>query len=475
MNGPIRRVVYALFVGLGLLLLSTTYIQAVAASRYRTDPANSRVLIAESEKERGAIVDRSGVILAMSEETSATRRSFTRKYPLGAVTAHPVGYSTVLFGETGIEAAFSARLRSRQDLTISDLLMAMFGRDLRPQSLRLSLDVVLQELAGEALGDRLGAVVAIDPKTGAILAWVSQPGFDPSRIPDPAYASEMEADPTAPLVDRARWATYPPASTFKLIVAAEALESGVADAETTFPDLAGLELPGSTFVLRNAGEGTCDGGGEVTLHTAIVKSCNIPLAGLAMTLGSDAIASRASLFGFGEALPFDLPTVPSVFPDYSTDPAALAQAGIGERDVRATPLQMALVAAAIANDGVVMEPFLIDAIFDSEGDPLDQTLPTALGRAMTPATADILTEMMVEVVERGTGTRARLSGVRVAGKTGTSEAGANPPAWFLGFAPADDPIIALAIVVEGGGVDGSGGTVAAPIARKLLEYWLLGR
>lgn len=475
MNGPIRRVVYAIFVSLGLLLLSTTYIQAVAADRYRTDPANSRVLIAEADKERGAIVDRAGVILAMSEETSAARRSFTRKYPLGEVTSHPIGYSTVLFGETGIEAAFSTRLRSRQDLTISDLLTAMFGGDLRPQSMRLSLDAGLQALAVELMGDRLGSIVAIDPTTGGVLAWASRPGFDPNRIPDPAYASELEADPTAPLVDRARWATYPPASTFKLIVAAEALESGVAGADTTFPDLAGLELPGSTFILRNAGEGTCAGGGEVTLHTAIVKSCNIPMAGLAMTLGSEAIASRAALFGFGEPIPFDLPTVPSVFPDYSSDPAALAQAGIGERDVRVTPLQMAWVAATIANDGVVMEPFLSDALFDSEGDLLEQMLPGAVGRAMTPATANILTEMMVDAVEEGTATQARLSGVRVAGKTGTSEAGTNPPAWFIGFAPADDPIIALAIVIEGGGVGGSGGTVAAPIARDLFAYWLLGR
>jgi peptidoglycan glycosyltransferase len=381
----------------------------------------------------------------------------------------------VLFGEAGVEAAFSARLRSRQDLAISDMLTAMFGGDLRPQSLRLSLDATLQRLAAEGLGDRLGAIVALDPKTGAVLAWVSRPGFDPTRIPDPAYASEVEADPTSPLVDRARSATYPPASTFKLIVAAEAIESALANADTPFPDLVGLELPGSTAILRNAGGDTCAGGGEVTLFTAVVRSCNIPFASLAMTLGSDAIRARAELFGFNSPIPFGLSTVASVFPDYSSDLAALAQAGIGERDVRATPLQMALVAAAIANDGEVMRPFLIEAVFDADGDPLDQQDPIALGRAISPSTADILTEMMVEVVERGTGTRTRIQGIRVAGKTGTSEAGTNPPAWFLGFAPADDPIIALAIVVEGGGVDGSGGTIAAPIARTLFEYWLLER
>ncbi len=475
MNGPIRRVVYALFVGMALLLLSTTYIQAVAAPKYRSDPANSRVLIAQADKERGAIVDRNGLILATSEETSSARRSFTRKYPLGEITSHPVGYSTVLFGEAGVEAAFSDRLRSRQDLAISDMLTAMFGGDLRPQSLRLSLDATLQQVAAESLGDRLGAIVALDPKTGGILAWVSHPGFDPTRIPDPAYASAVEADPTSPLVDRARSATYPPASTFKLIVAAEAIESGVATPDTLFVDLRGLELPGSTAILRNAGGDFCAGGDDVDLRTALVRSCNIPFASLAMTLGSDAIGSRAALFGFNAPIPWGLPTLASVWPDYSGDLAALAQAGIGERDVRATPLQMALVAAGIANDGEVMLPFLLDAIFDADGEVLEQQVPRPFGRAMAPSTANALTELMVGVVERGTGTRARVSGIRVAGKTGTSEAGTNPPAWFVGFAPADEPIIALAVVVEGGGVDGSGATIAAPMARRLFEYWLLGR
>ncbi len=475
MNGPIRRVIYVIFIGLGLLLLSTGYIQAVASARYRTDPANSRVLIAQADKERGAIVDRAGAILAASEETSATQRSFTRKYPLGVLTSHPIGYSTVLFGESGVEAAFSARLRSRQDLAISDMLTAMFGGDLRPQSLRLSLDSTLQQLAAAGLGDRFGAIVALDPTTGAVLAWVSQPGFDPTRVPDPAYASEVENDPTSPLVDRVRSATYPPASLFKLIVAAEAIESEVATAETTFPDLRGLELPGSTAVLRNSGGDTCSGGGEVSLRTALVKSCNVPFASLAMTLGADAIGARAELFGFNRPIPFGLPTVQSVFPDYSADLAALAQAGIGERDVRATPLQMAMVAAGIANDGEVMQPFLADAVFDADGEVMEQHTPSPLGRVMSPSTANTLTEMMVGVVDSGTGTRARISGIRIAGKTGTSEAGTNPPAWFIGFAPADDPIIAVAILVEGGGVDGSGGTIAAPIARELFEYWLLER
>ncbi len=475
MNGPIRRVVYAIFIGLGLLLLSTAYIQGVDAARYRTDPANSRVLIAEADKERGAIVDRNGSILAASEATSSAQRSFTRKYPLGEIAAHPIGYSTVLFGETGVEAAFSTRLRSRQDLAISDMLTAMFGGDLRPQSLRLSLDSELQRRAVAAMGDRLGAIVALDPTSGAVLAWVSRPGFDPTRIPDPAYASQVEADPTSPLVDRVRSATYPPASTFKLIVAAEAIESGLASPDTSFPDLAGLELPGSTAVLHNADGGTCAGGGEVTLEVAFIRSCNVPFADLGMSLGNGAIADRAELFGFNSPIPFGLPTVASVWPDYSADDAALAQASIGERDVRATPLQMALVAAAIANDGELMEPFLLEAVFNADGDPVEQHQPTALGRTMSPSTANTLTEMMVGVVANGTGARAAIGGIRVAGKTGTSEAGANPPAWFVGFAPADNPVIAVAIMIEGGGIDGSGGRVAAPIARALFEYWLLGR
>ena len=474
MNGPIRKVVYGLFVGFALLLIATTYIQAIASVRYRTDPANSRVLIAENAKERGSIVDRNGSLLATSEESSATRRNFTRKYPLGSVTAHPIGYSTVLFGERGLEQAYSDQLRSRQDLAISDILIALFGGDLRPESIRLTLDAPLQQAAADALGGRNGAIVALDPSTGAVLAWVASPTYDPTRITDPAYAGELEADPTSPLLDRAREALYPPASTFKLVVAAEALESGVVTAASLLPDIASLQLPQSESVLRNAGGSVCADGTEVSLAIAIARSCNVPFAALALQLDPTAVRDRAALFGFGAVLPFDLPTAVSDVPDHADDPAARAQSAIGERSVRATPLQMALVAAAIANDGEVPIPYLVDAIFDADGIPIDVTEPTVLSRAMSTSTASFLTEAMVLAVEEGTARRAGVSGIRIAGKTGTSEAGSNPPAWFVGFAPADDPTIAIAVLVEGGGVDGSGGSVAAPMAREVLRQWLLG-
>jgi peptidoglycan glycosyltransferase len=430
MNGPIRRVVYGLFVGLALLLVATTYIQAIASGRYRTDPANSRVLIAENSKERGSIVDRNGILLATSEESSATRRTFTRKYPLGSLTAHPIGYSTVLFGERGIEEAYSSELRSRQDLSISDILIALFGGDLRPESLRLTLDAPLQQAAADALGERPGTIVALDPATGAVLAWVVRPTYDPARITDPAYASELEGDPTSPLLDRAREALYPPASTFKLVVAAEALD-------------------------------------------AIARSCNVPFAALALQLEATAVQERAELFGFNAELPFDLDTVASVVPDHTDDPAARAQSAIGERSVRATPLQMALVAATIANGGEVLSPYLVDAVFDADGKAVEVTDPTTIGRAISTSTAAFLSEAMVLAVEEGTATRAGVGGIRIAGKTGTSEAGSNPPVWFVGFAPADNPTIAIAILVEGGGVDGSGGSIAAPMARQVFRHWLL--
>lgn len=473
MNGPIRRVVYSLFVGLGLLLIATTYIQAVASTAYRTDPANSRVLIAENSKERGSIVDRNGTLLATSEESSATRRTFTRKYPLGQLTAHPIGYSTVLFGERGIEEAYSSQLRSRQDLSISDVLIALFGGDLRPQSLRLTLDGPLQEAAFDALGDRPGTIVALDPTTGAVLAWAVQPTFEPTRITDPAYAAELDADPTSPLLDRAREALYPPASTFKLIVAAEALDSGMVDASTLLPDISSLQLPQTETVLRNSGGTVCANGGEISLATAIARSCNVPFAVLALQMEPTAVRERAELFGFNAALPFDLDTVASVVPDHSDDAAARAQSAIGERSVRSTPLQMALVAATIANDGEVPAPYLVDAVFDGDGVAVNATEPSTLGRAMSSASAAYLTEAMVLAVDEGTAMRAGVSGIRIAGKTGTSEAGSNPPVWFIGFAPAEHPTIALAILVEGGGVDGSGGSIAAPMARELLRYWLL--
>jgi peptidoglycan glycosyltransferase len=287
------------------------------------------------------------------------------------------------------------------------------------------------------------------------------------------------ADPSEPLASRSTNRTYPPGSTFKVIVTAAAIESGVAGPDTLLPDPVELELPGTSEVIRNFDRQTCGDGTEVTLQTAFRRSCNTVFAELGLLLGAEALTTEAETFGFNQDTPFELPVLNSFFPqpsEFSNDLPALAQSAIGQRDVRATPLEMALVAAAIANDGIIMEPSLVSHIFDAEGDVISENEPALLQRAVSPSSADIISDLMERVVASGTGTRATVPNVRVAGKTGTAETGVGPPhVWFIGFAPVEQPTIALAVLVESGGEAGenaTGGSVAAPIAQEILAYWV---
>ena len=470
MNGPIRRLTYGLFGAFGLLVLATVLIQGVRADDLKNSPANPRVILSLTGKERGAIVSADGTLLAVSDLVEGTDRRFARRYPEGSLFAWPVGHTTALFGESGLESSWSRELRTRQDLTISDLLTAILGGELGPRSLVLSLDARLQEVAVDALGERAGAIVALDPRTGAVLAWVSQPGYDPQRfVDDPTHARTVVEDPDQPLLDRGGRVLAAPASTFKLVVAAAALESGEWRVEDSLPDQAQLQLPGSTATLGNADGRTCTGGATVSIFEAMVRSCNVPFASLAIELGSNRLVAMSRAFGWEEALDLDLPTERSRFPDPGSDLAVLAQSAIGERDVRTTALQMASVVATIANGGERMLPYLVASTYDAGGDPVAETSPTSLGRVISPATATDLTRMMVEVVRRGTATAAAIPGVQVAGKTGTSVTG---PVWFTGFAPADEPTIAVAVVVFDAGAGASGGRTAAPIARAILTEWI---
>lgn len=485
MNGPIRKVAIAVLVAFAMLLADVTYIQAIAGPGYRDDARNPRVQIGISGRERGLIVDADGVRLATSESLADDPRVFVRVYPESGLFAHSVGFTSRLFGDWGLESSYATELRSKRDLTISDLIDALLGRDLQARSLELTLVAELQRQATEALGNQRGAVVAIDPSTGAILAFVSSPTFDPNTILDSAGAANWDAlsnDPAEPLRDRASRESYPPGSTFKVITAAAAIEAGVAGPDTLFANLVELPLPGSTAMIRNFAGSLCGDGAEVTLREAFRRSCNTVFGQLAMDLGAARIEEQAGLFGFNRDIPFEWEALAGVFPDaasFGGDLAALAQSGLGQRDVQATPLLMAMVAAAIANGGNEMEPFMVARIYDAAGAVVDERAPSVWATPISPATADVMAGMMEQVVASGTGTRAAVSGVRVAGKTGTAETENGPPhAWFIGFAPVEFPTIALAVVVEEGGNAGenaTGGSVAAPVAQQVFEYWLLNR
>lgn len=481
MNGPTRRLAIALFAGFALLLGSLTWTQVIAADRYRDDPRNARAAISESGKERGVIVTMDGTPLAQSVPIPDDPQVYQRIYPAGPAFAPVVGYASLLVGRAGLEQAFADQLRSRRDLTISDLIAALFGRDLRPHSLQTTIDPELQQVGYEALSGQRGAIVALHPQTGELLAYVSSPSYDPSLLTGTDAVAQRQTlldDPAGPLLDRAGAELVRPGSTFKTVVAAAGFDSGLVGPDTELADPEEFALPGSSATISNFGGGVCEDGDTVTIAVAFVRSCNTVFADLAIQVGAEEINRTATGLGFNTEIPFSLPLAEASFPvgELAGDPAALGQSGIGERDVRATPLVMAMVAAAVANGGELMAPRLVSQVFDADGGTVEAFEPDSLGQPISPAAASALARLMERVVTEGTGRRASVAGVRVAGKTGTAEnEDGAPDVWFIAFAPVEDPQIAVAVLVEDGGEAGdtaTGGSVAGPIAAVLIESWL---
>ena len=487
MNGPIRHLAAVVFTAFAVMVGAVTYLQVIQGPEYRDDPRNIRVATGLAGRERGTIITADGVMVASSSTDPADAQQFSRLYPEGSAYAHVVGYATLIFGNSGIEDTQSAALVSDRDATISGVLNAILGGDIRPKGLRLTISDAAQQAAVEGLGDQRGAVVAIDPDTGAILAMVSTPSYDPAflqgRNAGPA-GNALEADESEPLRNRAIDATYAPGSTFKIITAAAALEAGIAGGGTTFPDPEELELPGSNATISNYDGEVCANGDSVSLTQAFVSSCNTTFGALGMLVGAERLVETAEAFGFNQEIPFDLDVLRSVIPGAATfenDRPGVAQSAIGQRDVQATPLQMALVGAAVANDGEIMEPYLVQEVFNSEAQVESEAEPQVWRRAISPATAAALTDLMEKAVAAGTGFRVQIEGTIVGGKTGTAEVPDQAPdVWFVGFGPTqadegDDRRIVVAVVVENGGAageDGTGGSIAAPIARAVMEaYW----
>ena len=483
MSAALRRTSWGVLALFALLLLNAQWVQVVRADDLREDPRNTRALFARYDVERGPVVA-GDAVLAESVDTGDTDGfRYDREYPRGGLFAHVTGYYSLLFGATGVERALDDVLSGQDSsLVLRRLPDLLTGGSSVGGSVRLTLDPRAQAAAASGLGDQPGAVVALDPRTGAVLALVSSPTYDP----DPLSATDvgvatrakerLDADPEEPLLNRAVAQRYPPGSTFKVVVAAAALASGQVTPGTVLAAPDELDLPGTTATIANSGGASCGDGRTTTLSDALRTSCNTAFGQLALDLGADRLREQARAFGFGDAPDFLLPPATSVYPS-DLDAPQTAQTGIGQFDVSATPLQMALVAAGVANDGVVMDPYLVAEVLAPDLSVLSTASPTVASRALEAADADALTEMMVEVVDSGTGTAAQVGGVDVAGKTGTAEQGGDRPphAWFVGFAPADDPQVAVAVLVEDGGDDGqaaSGGRTAAPIARDVLRALL---
>ena len=438
-------------------------------------PENRRVRDAEFAQDRGSILAAGKTEIAKTEPVK-DRFSFQRVYPEGELYAAVTGFYSYDHASSGLESTYNSQLSGTDDaLFVRHLVDLATNRTPQGASVQTTIVPKIQEAAAKALGDQKGAVVALEPSTGAVLAMVSSPGYDPNLIAshniDGAGKAwqRLSTDPDRPLSNRAAREIYPPGSTFKLVTAAAALAAGKKpDSKVAAPNR--LKLPGTTTYLPNS---TKCGGTSVTITQALKVSCNTAFANLGLELGKDRLREQAQLFGFDRRHLADLGGASSVFPDHLDD-AQLALSSIGQFDVAASPLQMAMISAAIANDGVVMDPYLVSMVQAPDLKPLSTHKPEVLSTAMTPANAKELQQMMLQVVSSGTGVNARISGVEVGGKTGTAQSDPKrkPFAWFTSFAPLTDPKIAVAVIIEDADVprtDIGGGRLAAPIARAVMQ------
>ena len=480
MNRPIRTLAIGCLLLFALLLGNVNYVQVIKANDLNDRGSNKRARDAECARKRGAIlVD--GETIAESVP-SGDKLKYQRKYYNTELYAPVTGYFSCLYGTSGIEASQNSLLSGSDERLFVNRVVDLVGnKQPRGGSVLLTLNAKAQQAALTGLqnlpGETRGAVVALDPETGAILAMVSVPTYNPNLIAshDLDAASKvwkrLNDDPAKRMLNRATQEVYPPGSTFKVVTAAAALAAGYTP-QTQVKAGYSLDLPLSSDELNNENGSNC-GGSQVTFTQALQVSCNVAFGSIGLDLGDSALRSAARSFGFDSDIFDELPAATSRFPDEVDEPQT-ALSAIGQYEVAASPLQMALVTAGVANGGVVMRPYVVQEVRDPGLDLLDEAEPQMLQQAMSGDDADDLTQMMVEVVEGGTGGSAKIPGVPVAAKTGTANSARerSPYAWIVTFAPADDPQVAVAVLVEQTGVnraDISGGGLAGPIAKAVME------
>jgi peptidoglycan glycosyltransferase len=480
MDRSIRRLGGFLMVCFVVLFAQLNVIQVFRADELNTRTTNERPIISSFARPRGSITTADGVLLATSEP-SDDRFEYQRVYPEADLYAHLTGYLNYFRGATGLERAYNEELSGRtaeqQVRSIGDLFV---DAD-RTGDLTLTVRSDVQKAAQAALGEQKGTVVALDPRTGGVLALWSYPAFDPNALATHDFDDSenayqlLEAADGKPLLPKAYQEIYPPGSTFKVVTGSTGVQDGsVTPSEPVYPTIRALNVPGTSRPLPNFGGSACGG----ALFEILAKSCNTSFAQMGLDLGGDKMTGGAESFGFNEVPPFDLPSVESRFPtDFTRDQPKLAQSSIGQNDVAATPLQMAMVAAGIANDGTILEPHVVDVIRDGEGEELERIEPTVWKEAVSPQTADIMRQAMREVVAVGSATRLQIEGLDVGAKTGTAQFGPAAPlrshAWVIAWAaqPGQAPSVAVAVLVEGqdGASEQTGGRVAAPIAKQVIE------
>ena len=481
MNNQIRKIFIIVLLMFALLGVGVTNTQFISAPSLNADPRNVRTNLHAAEIDRGPIIVEKTAIASSELDDD---NHYTRVYDQGSLYVSATGYfSSVGYGSTGIEAAQENVLDGQSQTLLGQRLRNLLtGEKRQGGGVELTLRASMQEAAAAALGDRKGAVVALDAKTGAILALYSSPSFDPNALASrdagevqDAYAT-LDADPKNPMLNRTISERYAPGSTFKVLTAIALIENGIANPDTRMDSPVSTTLPGTNTEVSNIESSTC-GDGKPTLTEAFARSCNTTFVLASEKLTTQQLTDVTKRFGFGDEQEIPLTVIPSVFPS-DADSAQLAMSSIGQYTVQATPMQMAQVAQTIANGGQMMSPYLIKQIVDADNQTIRKTKATEAGRPISADTASKVTGMMQAVVSQpyGSGTPMALPNVSVAAKTGTAETGDGDRAnaWAIGFAPADNPQIAFAVIVEGDETNPTphGGDVAGPVAKAVLEAGL---
>ncbi|MCW2749370.1 MAG: cell division protein FtsI [Aeromicrobium sp.] len=483
MNRPIRNIAIACLVLFAALLINVNYVQFVEADSLNAKNGNKRVINEEFSRDRGPIlVD--GKPVAESVK-SKDEYKYLRSYPDGGLYAPITGYFSYVFGRGGLEYSQNRVLSGSDNrLFVNRVVDLVSNKQPKGGSVELTIDPLAQKTAAsglQALGKNTkGAVVALDPKTGAVLAMVSQPSYNPDKLASHDFSAvqkewdALTSDKNQPMINRGTQQTLPPGSTFKLITAAAALENGLQPSDKVKAGTT-LRFPGIQYTLGNENGSNC-GGNKITFERALNVSCNVAFGGIAGKLGQAKLAAQAAKFGFGTTPLSGLAGSPSRFTvgDNKLEAPQLAQTGIGQYEVAATPLQMAMVAAGIANGGSVMTPYVVKTVRSPNLHVLDQANPKQLSQAMSASNAAKLQQMMVSTVQVGTATSARIAGVDVGGKTGTAQSTKDRPpyAWFVSYAKSGGKQVAVAVLVESSDTardEIAGGLLAGPIARAVMQ------
>ena len=479
--GSLLRLSIALAIGYGSLAAGLLYWQVVQAQQLTTDPLNPIVLQAARDAPRGTIYDANGKVLADNLPGS----NHQREYPY-VVAAPVVGYRSDIFGTAGLENTYDTELTGLAGLGGSDLLRKFRDQAYNPVDVHTSLDIALEQAAADLLGDQRGAVVAIEPSTGRILAIVSSPTYDPNKLVDPIsgqrYVASLQASDASPLLDRATQGLYVPGSVYKIVTSIAGLASGAITAATTYADQPGEVQTGflvDGFRIHDFPR-KVQTDHPLDYSEALEVSDNIWFAHAGLATGPQAMVDWAARLGFGARIPFDLPTSPSQVNDGTgslygfRDQVELANAAYGQADVLVTPLQMALVASTVANNCLEMKPMLVDYLQASDGS-MTRFDPQPWTQVCDPSVSATIASAMVQAVEGKYGKLfaggAAIPGVTTAGKSGTAQLAGNaaPHSWFIGYAPAEAPKIAIAVIVEGGG---AGAQKAVPMGGQLMADYL---